>query len=403
MRISYPLDLLGDFIKHSLQSINFYHFAFMGIFFTFFGIYLKKEMGLWDQRIAIILMIIPLTHIVITFSLGYFTNKFNLEERILKILTFMSFLLSLGYLFTDKVFNDTFLGLVVITIGFSIFRNPILPLVDSTTLGYVMKKGGDYGHIRLWGSIGFVFGTIVVGFLLSYKKLFPNETILIVMSFFLFLSYLSSLKIPVQVTPKKNIHFREVLESLKSKVLILFLLTSFLHILGMAAYHSFFGLYIDDNDYSTIHLGLFTIPAILSEAVLFRYSLSILKRYSPYHLLSVAFLATIFRWLSLYLFNDIIPIVLSQTIHALSWGLFFVTSISFIDYHFKDRLRTSGITLFSTLVFGLGNALGYYLAGTISQKYSYNDLFLYCSFLALLTFSISLYLSLTEDVNFRLK
>ncbi len=396
------MDFLGDIIKHSLQSINFYHFAFMGIFFNFFGYYLKEEMGLFDQQIGSILMIIPLTHILVTFSLGYFTNKFNLEERILKILTFMSFFLSLSYLFTKDVFSDSFLGLVVITIGFSIFRNPILPLVDSTTLNYVMKKGGDYGRIRLWGSIGFVFGTLIVGFLLLFKELFPIETILIVISFFLFLSFLSSLKIPVKVTPKKNIHFREVLKSLKSKVLILFLLTSFLHILGMAAYHSFFGLYVL-ADYEPYHVGLFTIPSILSEAVLLHYSSSILKRYSPYHLLSIAFLATIFRWLSLYFFHDIIPIVLSQTIHALSWGLFFVTSISFIDYHFKDRLRTSGITLFSTLVFGLGNALGYYLAGTISQKYSYNDLFLYCSFLALLTFSISLYLSLTEDVNFRLK
>ncbi|GMT49004.1 MAG: 3-phenylpropionic acid transporter [bacterium] len=376
----------------------------MGIFFNFFGYYLKKEMSLSDQRIAIILMIIPLTHILVTFSLGYFTNKLNLEERILKILTFMTFLLSIGYLFTDYVFNDVFLGLIVLTVAFSVFRNPILPLVDSTTLGYVMNKGGDYGKIRLWGSIGFVFGTFIVGFLLSYKDLFPMDTILYVISFFLFLSYLSSLKIPVKVAPKKNIHFREILKSLKSKVLILFLLTSFLHILGMAAYHSFFGLYILDNsNYKTIHLGLFTIPSILSEIVLLHYSSSILKRFSPYHLLSVAFLATIFRWLSLYFFQDIIPIVLSQLIHALSWGLFFVTSIRYIDYHFKDRLRTSGITLFSTLVFGLGNALGYYIAGAISQKYSYNDLFLYCSFLALLTFLISLYLSLTEDVRFRLK
>lgn len=390
-------------IKFHLQSINFYYFAFLGLFFKFFSIYLKDEMGFDQEQIGFIFMLVPLTHIIVTFVLGYISNKFRLEERLLRVLTLMSFVFSIFYLFIDKNMENAFIAYIIITILLSIFRNPIMPIVDSTTLAHVMKHGGSYSAIRVWGSVGFIFATIVLGKLLDYSEVFPIESTLYAMSLFMLLSYLSSLRIPVKPTEKTGIKLKEVLRHLKDPQLSIFFLASFIHLLGMAAYHEFFGIYVKELNFNYSFIGWFTVASVLPEIILFNYSNRILSKFPPFLLLSFTFFVTVIRWYLLSEFHDLFTIMFSQTLHAFSWGLFFITSISYIDHRFKDRLRTSGITLYSTIVFGLGNAIGFYLAGYISDQFEFVFLFRACTFLALLSFIISLYLSFKEDKSFRLK
>ncbi|MDH5681311.1 MAG: MFS transporter, partial [Spirochaetota bacterium] len=232
---------------------------------------------------------------------------------------------------------------------------------------------------------------------------FPISIILYGMCFFLFLSYLWSTRIPVKVTEKRAISLSLLAKSMKNRGIILIFLTSFLHIVGMAAYHVFFGVFITDRGYAPGYVGIFTVASVFSEVILFHFSAGILRKFSPYILLSVTFLFTALRWFVLSEYSEFWPVILSQTIHSLSWGLFFIVSINYINHHFKELLRTSGVTLFSTLVFGVGNLLGFFLAGTVSKYYGYSVLFFYCGILSLLTFSISLYLVSKEDSGFRLK
>ena len=374
----------------------------MGVFFKFFGVYLKN-LSFSDEQIALINMILPIIHIIITMFMGYIANQFNLGERILKILTFLSFVVSILYLFVDVLFIDLFTGFFILTIFFAIFRNPILPLVDSTTLENIMHEGGDYGKIRLWGSLGFIIGTVIVGVLLDFKEVFSFNSILYVMCIFLFMSFLSSLNIPAKVSGKTGISLREIINILKDKEIILFLFVNFLHTLTMAAYHIFFGLFILDLNYKPSAIGIFTIASVLSEVILFHYSGKILGYFSPFRLLTFTYIFTSLRWFVLAYFHDFYSILFSQMIHAVSWGLFFIVSIRYTEYRFKDRLRTSGITLFSAVIFGLGNSIGFYISGLVRSAYGNKIMFIYCGFLSLLTFLISLYLSLKEDKTIRIK
>ncbi len=386
---------------------------------SFFPIYLKDK-NFSPQDIAIINSVNPLIHIVITLSLGYISDKLQLKESILKIIILASFILSLFYLFIDSL-----MGFIVIHLVFSMFRNPIVPFTDSITLDYVVKANYDYGKIRLWGSLGFIVGSLLLGTALDYL---PIKTALYGMSFFLLLCFFSSLSINVPTKREKVITIGDLVNLLKNKTLLLVLLTSFLHMVSLAGFHLFFSVYIEslniDNSFlgidleknSKIFIGFYTTAAVLTEVFLLNYSRNLLKKYSPFHLLSFTFLLTALRWFLLSRFPEPYIIFLSQLIHAFSFGLFLVVSITYIDKQFQQRLRTSGIALFSIVVFGMGNLLGFVLAGQIVQLYEtevkakvlapyygYSELFFYCGFLALLTFSISLYLSIRGNKTFRLK
>ena len=52
--------------------------------------------------------------------------------------------------------SQTFVLICIIMGLFSFFFRPSIPLVDTWTLDYLSNKGGDYGRIRSWGSVGYM-------------------------------------------------------------------------------------------------------------------------------------------------------------------------------------------------------------------------------------------------------
>ncbi len=369
-------------MRRALQSINFNNFAFMGIFLNFFAVYLKNA-GFNNQQISIITMTGPISHIIVSFSFAYLSDKFSFKEKFLKIITFLSFFLSLFYLVVDS-----YIYLIILTFIFFSFRNPIIPLTDSATLDYVSNHNTDYGSIRMWGSIGFIFGALSLGLVLDYLSI---RFVLYGMSFYLFFCFLSTLKVRVRVSGDSKPHVSQFIIILKDKELIIFLLLCFFHIAGLAGYHIFFGVFLIELGYSKLFVGIASMLAVLSEVVLLKYSKNILSMVNWFMLLNVVFLMTALRWFILGSFNNPVIILLSQLIHSLSFGLFLATSISYIDHKFKAIFRTCGISTFSIIAFGLGSIFGIVVAGQLTEYYGYSVLFYYCGFLSLLTLFISLY------------
>jgi MFS transporter, PPP family, 3-phenylpropionic acid transporter len=57
-----------------------------------------------------------------------------------------------------------------------------------------------------------------------------------------------------------------------------------------------------------------------------------------------------------------------QALHGLTFGLFWATAVSEMSLLVPVRLRATGQALFSALVFGAANALGYLLAGQVYDR-----------------------------------
>ena len=105
---------------------------------------------------------------------GFVADRFRIENRRVTSLASMVALGMIGVLLAG-VFPDWSLSqrLVLILVGFTIcglFIRPIVPLIDTEALAYVHDRHGDsqrYGRIRLFGTLGWIVGAAVVGWVVS--------------------------------------------------------------------------------------------------------------------------------------------------------------------------------------------------------------------------------------------
>jgi len=86
-------------------------------------------------------------------------------------------------------------------------------------------------------------------------------------------------------------------------------------------------------------------------------------------LLATAFAGSALRWLALSQAESAAAVVALQLLHGLTFGLFWSYSVEALSRLVPGPLRATGQALFTAVVFGLGNAVGYQLAGRALDWY----------------------------------
>jgi PPP family 3-phenylpropionic acid transporter len=86
-------------------------------------------------------------------------------------------------------------------------------------------------------------------------------------------------------------------------------------------------------------------------------------RFSLRALFATAFAATALRWWLVSRAEGAAAMVALQLLHGLTFGLFWGCSVEAMTRLVPTPLRATGQALFTAVVFGVGNAVGYQLAG----------------------------------------
>jgi PPP family 3-phenylpropionic acid transporter len=86
-------------------------------------------------------------------------------------------------------------------------------------------------------------------------------------------------------------------------------------------------------------------------------------RWSLRALFAAAFAGSALRWLALSRVEGAAAVVALQLLHGLTFGLFWSCSVEAMSRLVPGPLRVTGQALYTAVVFGAGNAVGYQLAG----------------------------------------
>ena len=136
------------------------------------------------------------------------------------------------------------------------------------------------------------------------------------------------------------------------------------------------------------------------EILIFIYGYFLLRRFSLWSLLTFTFLIASIRWFIVASAPESSALILlSQTFHAFTYGLYHSVMVQLIDKQFVGRYQIRGQALYSSVTFGLGGAIGSFLSGTIWTVYGHNELFYAAGFMMVLVFIFSLLLTskITSD------
>ncbi len=130
----------------------------LGIYFPYFGLYLKENAGLPGMQVGLILGITPLAGLLSQPLWGQLADRTGARTRVVALLGFGS---AAGYV--AYLGSEGFAALAGVTLGLAMFNTALLPALVAVSMALVRDLGPEaFGRARAWGTVG--FGILVFGF-----------------------------------------------------------------------------------------------------------------------------------------------------------------------------------------------------------------------------------------------
>lgn len=312
---------------------------FIGFFFAY-GVYLPFW-SLWfaDQGVSA-------TDIGLLVGIGFATRcvaNIVITPRVHKaehLLPALRWLTLAGLLFVAFHFftGGSFWLMALATILFNLCCGPIIPLSDATANYYAKRNMLDYGRARLWGSVAFIGGSTVVGFLVAQ---YGASMILYTALFGLLVCWLISLR---NTKPMPVTEHHEAAERLKLTALlrewpvVKFLLLMALIQGSHAAYYSFSSIYWKESGHSEDVIGYLWSLGVVAEVLVFALSKRLFSGWSLRTLFVIASLGVMARWGLTASTTAIVALVAIQLLHGVTFAMSHIAAIQYIQHAPQNKM-----------------------------------------------------------------
>ncbi len=191
-----------------------------------------------------------------------------------------------------------------------------------------------------------------------------------------------SIRIPA-VTAERKAVLKPGARSLLNRRVVLFLFCAFLMLISHGAYYGFFSIHLEKLGFGSTFIGLTWALASTAEILVMIKSDKIFSRFSLENVLFFSFLVASARWLILFFADSAAVILLSQILHAVTYGAFHMASILYIDRLAPDQAKTLGQAVNNALTYGLGLMVGFFINGYVYEITGSHALFLMSALIAL--------------------
>ncbi|MET0815539.1 MAG: MFS transporter [Pseudoxanthomonas sp.] len=367
-----------------LSSFYFAYYAARGAFTPYWSRYLKSR-GMEVAAISVLMSLWYATRIVAP------STWTTLAARsphpiywlrlgcLLTLASFAAFLLPLG-----------FAGLFAVMCVFCFAYNAVMPQFESITMSHLGARSDRYGHIRVWGSIGFIVVVSLFGVLLDRFGVGTLPWLMLpLLAALLASSFGNRYAHPAEEAHDENhLGFRA---RLKRPQVIAFFVAAFLAQVSFGPYYTFFSIYLTEHQYSASMLGAFWTVGVLVEIGVFFLSSRIFRRWDAGKVLMFALFSAALRWWITALWPDSIPLmVAAQLTHAINFGAFFAAVMQLLVRFFPGRMNGHGQGVFYGLSSGVGGVVGALTAGQL-WHFGGNVAFLAAGCFALLAAFIAWY------------
>ncbi|HEX7599919.1 MAG TPA: MFS transporter [Polyangia bacterium] len=332
-------------------------FVVTGTSTPFFAPYLRK-LGLSGQQVSAMLMVAPTLQLVVPLLWGWLADRTRQPHRVLQALCLGAFAASLPIIFVR-----TMPALLLLFVAQQFFYVCISPLADSLAVEKA-RMGGDYSRIRLWGSLSFITVSMLMGLCLDWRGVKTGDVLVpAVISVGLALSLFAGLGLKgrgVEPSP----HLREVRQLLHDRRFRFLLVVAGLHWMCLVPYHGFFGILLQDRGFPARIISYSFVAGAGAEIMVFLAYSRLRARIGLLPMFAAVFAVSALRWWFFAYAQSAWLIVVTQLLHALTFGLFWVTCMAWIGGCVPPRLRATGQVLFSTTL-GVGSMVGLLATGAL--------------------------------------
>ncbi|ACL72329.1 major facilitator superfamily MFS_1 [Thioalkalivibrio sulfidiphilus HL-EbGr7] len=364
-----------------LSGFYFFYFASIGAFVPYWGLYLRDQ-GFNPAQIGELMAIIMATKIIAPNVWGWLADTTGRRTWVIRVAALLALVC-----FSGVTLYSGYWWMAVMMALFSFFWNAALPQFEALTMNRLGSRTNRYARIRLWGSIGFIASVALLGPLFERVEVSVLPWIVLVLLAAMWLTTLVVSDGPPGVQARST---SSLLATLRRPEVLALILACFLMQASHGPYYAFFTIYLEDNGYSRTMAGQLWALGVLAEVGVFLMMHRWLPRFGAWPLLMVAIGVTAVRWWLLASLPQLLPVMLlTQVMHAASYGLYHAAAISLIHEFFPGRLQGRGQALYSSLSFGLGGALGSLASGYVWDGIGPHWVYIMASGLAALGFMVA--------------
>ncbi len=349
-----------------LSSFYFFYFLVVGANLPYWSLYLQS-LGFTPQQIGLI--------VAAAFSTKLFSPNLwaALSDRFGQRLLFIRIGAIGGALaYAGIFFDQSFVAILLVVLGYSFFWNAILAQYESLTLVYLAGQSERYSHIRLWGSVSFIVAVVGLGIAFDYL---PISYLPVMVFVFLVCIALSSFFIREQAYQRSSAIPHAFMAALKKPAVAAFFAACILLEVSLSTYYTFFSVYMEAHGYSHSFIGWAWALSVIAEIAVFVAVPQLLRGIGVYWLFIVSLAMTALRWLLLPWFIDK-PFLLVglQLLHAFSYGTAHAACVEWIRQRFSAT-QGHALAFYSATSYGLGAAIGAIVGGVlwdISSELAFN-------------------------------
>ncbi|MCL2741488.1 MAG: MFS transporter [Oscillospiraceae bacterium] len=257
---------------------------------------------------------------------------------------------------------------------FAFFQTSINPINDSMALESLQGTGRKFGHIRMAGTLGFAFMSVIVGRIAEVEIKYIFVAYALIMVAAAAISWLALPRIRGHQSGGRRMGISVLLRDRRLMTLISF---NFVMQVTLGYYYSFYPIYLsEDLGGGKALLGLGMLITATSEVPFLLFSDRIVSRLSVQGTMTVSASVMAMRWVLMFLVTDKYLVMAINTLHGFSFIVFMFCLATYINSNVPVELRASGQTLNGLFANGLARIVASVGGGALLSVFGKRQLFL---------------------------
>jgi PPP family 3-phenylpropionic acid transporter len=347
-------------------AISLCYFGFIGLFSPYAPLW-YQSLGYSTFAIGVLTSLQSATRLFAPYAWGWWADYSGRREPLLRLAIGGAVVSSLGFF----LFRD-YAWIAAVCVALMVCTAGVVPISEAVLAHHVSSGGqvdiGRYGRVRLWGSVGFVVAAVAFGGVLWARQGARNAgadwLVPVAMWLALVAAFIAAL--PLRGTGEGSPRPRaaDVKVLVAQPRLLLLLLAAALHWICLTPYNIYLGIFLRDLGLPPPLWGLAYATGTVAEVVVLAVFRRLEARFRLDVLLAIAFGASAVRWLAIAAFDAPWALIAVQTLHGLSFGLFWCAAIALIAATVPGSLRATGQALLIISI-NIGGAIGNAVTGRL--------------------------------------
>ena len=332
--------------NHRIVSLYFTIFILVSLNTVYLPVWLNEVINLNTQQIGLLIGSVGFLKIFSNFLITKNIKTFRSKRLVTLLIAFFIFC-SFIFIALQKnmdVTLATFLSFFILLIF-----APLLPIIENINTSFNNSSFKYYGKLRISGSIAFCLGVFLVGFCLDEfgTNIFPKLYI-----FFSLFFLMSAFLIPNEEERQKVKYKSNIIDLLKNKNFLLVIFGCGLVLASHAMYYSFSAIYWRNLEFSLFQIGFLWFWGVFAEIIFFLLIDKVKIRNIFFQAIIFVGIISSLRWIMTYFFTNFSLLVLTQSLHAFTFGLSHYLVIYYVHMNISENNKLLAISLYHALSSG---------------------------------------------------